>query len=197
MKEEKVDVSGKKDVKIIRPGREVEEYSENHAILDIVRETERSCSDIDPFGQDTVLDCITCSNSDYQIVLKGKKVKEFQDKNSKQNQETKTRYIIEFFEDIPDQKSLSDYLENENSNYRITRDSDGVILRPSLEDRRKKEEEQAKLRADFKEMERKMFGPYLAEPLKEEESKSSSVSIGKKKLILERIFKPQKTHKNS
>ena len=42
-------------------------YIKNHAILDIVKETKRPCSDMDPFGQDTILDCMTCSNSDYVI----------------------------------------------------------------------------------------------------------------------------------
>lgn len=145
---------------------------------------------MDPFGQDTVLDCMTCSNSDYQIILKGKTIKAFQEEKSKQELEKKTRYIIEFFEDIPVQESLLAYLESESSNYRITRDSDGIILRPSLEDRRKKEEEQAKIRADFEEM----FGPYIVESLKEKETKSKTT---KKKSIFKRIFSTRKTQKIS
>ena len=77
MEKEIIDVSGKKDIKIIRPGREVESYIENHAVLDVVTETERPCSDMDPFGLHTLLDCLNCSNCDYQIILKGKLVKEF------------------------------------------------------------------------------------------------------------------------
>ena len=180
MEKEIIDVSGKKDIKIIRPGREVESYIENHAVLDVVTETERPCSDMDPFGLHTLLDCLNCSNCDYQIILNGKLVKEFEDK--KRNQE---------------QEKLLDYLKNEDSNYRTTRDSDGIILRPSLEDRRKIEEEQARIRADLEAMERNLFGPYLEESLKEEEVKSSAESPVKKKSIFSRIFGTKRTQKIS
>lgn len=197
MEKEIIDVSGKKDIKIIRPGREVESYIENHAVLDVVTETERPCSDMDPFGLHTLLDCLNCSNCDYQIILKGKLVKEFEDKKRNQEQEKKTRYIIEFFERAPKQEKLLDYLKNEDSNYRTTRDSDGIILRPSLEDRRKIEEEQARIRADLEAMERNLFGPYLEESLKEEEVKSSAESPVKKKSIFSRILGTKRTQKIS
>lgn len=96
-----IDVSKKKNIKIINNGREVEEYSKNHAILDIVTEVERPCSDMDPFGLDTVTDCITCSNSDYKIMLDGKVIKEFKNLSSNTEEENKERYVIEFFDDIP------------------------------------------------------------------------------------------------
>lgn len=38
---------------------------------------------MDPFGLHTLLDCLNCSNCDYQIILKGKLVKEFEDKKRK------------------------------------------------------------------------------------------------------------------
>lgn len=199
MEEKIIDASWKKNIKIIYPGREVDSYIKNHAILDIVKETKRPCSDMDPFGQDTVLDCMTCSNSDYQIVLKGKTIKEFQDKNSKQKEENKTRYIIEFFEDIPDQGSLLSYLENESSNYRITRDSDGIILRPSLEDRRKKEEEQRRIREDFEALQHRLFAPY-ENNLANKETQNNELSFPsskKKKSLLKRIFTPRKNIKST
>lgn len=51
MEEKIIDASWKKNIKIIYPGREVASYIKNHAILDIVKETKRPCSDMDPFGK--------------------------------------------------------------------------------------------------------------------------------------------------
>ena len=195
-----IDVSKKKNIKIINNGREVEEYSKNHAILDIVTEVERPCSDMDPFGLDTVTDCITCSNSDYKIMLDGKVIKEFKNLSSNTEEENKERHVIEFFDDIPAPDNIIAYLEDNNSNYRITRDSDGIILRPSLEDRKRKEEEQAKMMQEFEEMERRLFGAYRQELCKEQASAPTSTPTPtvKKKSIFNRIFgarKPQKTSK--
>ena len=193
-----IDVSKKKNIKIINNGREVEEYSKNHAILDIVTEVERPCSDMDLFGLDTVTDCITCSNSDYKIMLDGKVIKEFKNLSSNTEEENKERYVIEFFDDIPAPDNIIAYLEDNNSNYRITRDSDGIILRPSLEDRKRKEEEQAKMMQEFEEMERRLFGAYRQELCKEQASAPTSTPTVKKKSIFNRIFgarKPQKTSK--
>ena len=192
-----IDVSKKKNIKIINNGREVEEYSKNHAILDIVTEVERPCSDMDPFGLDTVTDCLACSNSDYKIMLDGKVIKEFKNLSSNTEEEKKERYIIEFFDSIPTPNSMITYLEDNNSNYRITRDSDGIILRPSLEDKKRKEEEQAKMMQEFEEMERKLFGLYRQESGKESIPALPSTPIVKKKSILNRIFGTRKTQKTS
>lgn len=144
MKETIVDVSKKKNIKIINNGREVEEYNKNHAILDIVSNVESPCSDMDSFGLDMVKDCLTCSNSDYKIMLDGKVIKDFKKLSSNAEEENKERYVIEFFDDIPASDNIVSYLEDNNSNYRITRDSDGIILRPFLEDRKKKKKSKKK-----------------------------------------------------
>ena len=190
-----IDVSKKKNIKIINNGREVEEYSKNHAILDIVTEVERPCSDMDPFGLDTVTDCITCSNSDYKIMLDGKVIKEFKKLSSNTEEENKERYVIEFFDDIPTPDSIIAYLEDNNSDYRITRDSDGIILRPSLEDKRRKKEEAEKKRQEFEEMERRLFESYRQELCKEQESALTSTPTVKKKSIFNRIFSTRKKQK--
>ena len=194
MKENIIDVSCRKDLKIINKEREVEEYNKNHAILDIVSNVERPCSDMDPFGLDTVTDCLTCSNSDYKIMLDGKVIKDFKNLSSNTEEENKERYVIEFFDDIPTPDNIIAYLEDNNSNYRITRDSDGIVLRPSLEDRKRKEEEQAKMIREFEEMERKLFGLHRQQ-LSTPELIQTSTPIVKKKSIFDRIFGTRKTQK--
>lgn len=145
MKEKIVDVSWRKDLKIVNKEREVAEYNKNHAILDIVSNVERPCGHMDPLGEDTVLDCLTCSNSDYKIMFRDKVIKDFKNASSNTEKDNKERYVIEFFDNIPTPDNIMTYLEDNNSNYRITRDSDRIILRQSLEDRKKVEEERIKL----------------------------------------------------
>lgn len=189
MEENIIDVIWKKNIKIINNGREVEEYNKNHAILDMVTEIESPCSDMDSFGLDMVKDCLTCSNSDYKIMLDGKVIKDFKKLSSNAEEENKERYVIEFFDDIPASDNIISYLEDNNSNYRITRDSDGIILRPFLEDRKRKEEEQEKMRAEFEKMERRFYAPYRQQPSKE------PTPVVKKKSIFNRIFGTRKTQR--
>lgn len=61
-------------------------------------------------------------------------MKNFNGTNEKQNQENTTRYIIEFFEPLQKTGETLAYLEDDTSDYHITREEDGVILRPSIEE---------------------------------------------------------------
>ena len=73
------------------------------------------------------------------------RIKDFKNTSSNTKKDNKERYVIEFFDNIPTPDNIMTYLEDNNSNYRITRDSDRIILRQSLEDRKKVEEEQIEL----------------------------------------------------
>lgn len=129
-----IDVSGRKNIEIIYPEKEVVEYIDNRATLDIITGINEPCTSLDPFATDTIVDCLTCDNSDYKIVLKdGTVLKDY--KESPQNGQLPERYVIEFFEDMKNQ-DISTYLNSPQSDYRITRDSDRIILRASKLDRK-------------------------------------------------------------
>lgn len=86
------------------------------------------CPTIDPIGLCTILDCLKCENCNYKIVMAtGEIVKNFSDDLEAE------RYLVEFFDDIKSEDILS-YLDDVNSDYRITRESDGVVLRYSTSD---------------------------------------------------------------
>lgn len=178
-----IDVSGKSKITIMK--EEKPTYIENHATLDVTRELSVPCGYIDPLGQDTVIDCLKCHNSDYQIIYKGNIIKSFNGVNEKQNQENTTRYIIEFFEPLPKTEELLEYLEDDTSDYRITREEDGVVLRPSIEDIRKRKEQEEKRRQEFEEWQKRLFGMPSQEEEKKQPYKSSTT---KKKTIFSRIL---------
>lgn len=157
-------------------------------ILEIVTGVERPCSNIDPLGLDTVTDCLTCSNSDYKILQEDKVIKDYKKSSSKEKKENQERYIVEFFDGIPKTDNLMTYLENDNSNYRITRESDGIILRPSLEDRKKEEEEEAKMMQKFEETKRKFYSSY---------QQDSIDHFTKKKTLFNHLFNMRKKENKS
>lgn len=160
-----VDVQNKSKIEIIKPKREVEHYIDAHATLDITRELKDPCAFYDPFGQDTVIDCLTCENCDYKIISpKGNIIKDFNTSLQNNSLET-TRYIIEFFDQMPPNESIVPYLEEESSNYRITRDSDGIILRFSLEDQQRRKEEYEKPRRELEEWYQRQQTLYSEETL--------------------------------
>lgn len=180
MKENKViDVTNKK-ITIIKPGREVTSYIDQHATLDIIDNLSMDCAHLDPFGLDTVIDCLSCPNSDYKIVLHGKVMKDFNESQIQSKKQSQTRYVIEFFDKIPSNDELVSYLEDDNSNYRITRDEDGVILRYSIEDKRKSKEK-------YKKIQGRSLASYI-----ESDSKDNKESIVKKKTIFSKIFGKRK-----
>lgn len=137
MKERITDMSMRKGIKIIFPELEVKDYIKDNATLKIKREIKDSCGIIDPLGMCTVIDCLSCKNSDYKIILHdGVILKDFKDEKSSGEEE---KYIIEFFDKLDHTTNILDYLTNEENDYRITRESDQVILYYSKEDRQKRD----------------------------------------------------------
>lgn len=130
MKDKVIDMTKRKEMKIIYKKKEVEQYIDNRATLKLKTEINESCVNIDPIGICTVQNCLTCSNCDYKIVLNnGIILKDYQ----YEKDAVEEKYVIEFFDELGN-SNIVDYLNNEESNYRITRDSDRIILRYSKED---------------------------------------------------------------
>lgn len=104
------------------------------------------CAKYDAFGLCSVSDCLTCENSLYQIILSDGSVMYspgFYDLDKDAE-----CYTIEIFDEVSG--DLIKYLNDDKSNYRITRESDGVVLRFSLYDMRKQEYENSRLIRGFK-----------------------------------------------
>lgn len=179
MENKVIDMTNRKGIKIIFNKREVEKYIDKNAILKIKRETKTSCASIDPIGLCTVLDCLACSNCDYKIIEKnGTILKDYQ-----QDQEgSEKKYVIEFFDDL-DHTDIEKYLKSEESNYRITRDSDRVILHYSKEDVIKRDEKMNQARKEveayYQKIE-KQIETYQEEEKKQSSKESESPSLVKK-----------------
>ena len=85
------------------------------------------CPIFDPFGMCTVTDCLTCDNCEYLVILaSGEVLKNFV------KDDCEDKYLIEFFDEITG--DVVEYLLDNTNDYRITRISDGVILRYSNDD---------------------------------------------------------------
>ena len=67
---------------------------------------------MDPLEEDTILDCLTCSNSDYKIMFHDKVIKDFKNASSNTEKDNKERYVIEFFDNIPTPDNIMTYLED-------------------------------------------------------------------------------------
>ena len=86
------------------------------------------CPTVDPIGLCTILDCMKCENCNYRIIMdNGEVIKDFSDDLESE------KYLIEFFDDVKSRDILN-YLYDNNSDYRITRECDGVVLRYSHSD---------------------------------------------------------------
>lgn len=120
------------------------------------------CANYDPFGMDTVIDCLDCPNSNFIIIDEqdnilvnfkaqekiGKlivnhsesEIKAYikalskKDRQKKNNLEYET-YTIQFFENY-DHDNIIEYLKNNDSNYRLIRNSDNVCMRLSKVEKR-------------------------------------------------------------
>ncbi len=84
----------------------------------------------------SVNDCIKCENSDLKIIAGDTVIKDFKQDDNKEAE----KYVIEFFDMIPDAKNLVEYLSDPDSDYRITRDRDKEILHYANRDIKKREE---------------------------------------------------------
>lgn len=115
-------------------GKKSGDYSKNYAIMVMTTGIEDDCSSYDPFGMDLFLECPMCSNCNYRIdFLDGT---HFESNRPIRRMETEIeRYCIELFDPVcgrdfafDEGKSFFSYLESEESNYRIVRMGDRIIM---------------------------------------------------------------------
>lgn len=89
------------------------------------------CCILSSIGNCTIEDCLKCENEDYRIIDKeGKILKDFHGHYLDKKNIKSESYVIQFFDKV-DFDNLDSYLENPNSDYRITRCSDLTVMRSS------------------------------------------------------------------
>ena len=94
------------------------------ALISLDINDKEECPKIDPFGLCTVKDCLCCDNCEYMIVMGDDEVLK-----RIINEDLENKYLVEFFDAIT--SDMFQYLIDESNDYRITRISDGVVLRYS------------------------------------------------------------------
>lgn len=107
------------------------------AVLKLKTMTLNPCGNYDPFGLCTIPECMSCENSSFII--------EFDSPNEsypngiykkgdyEKYENNEELFLIEFMEGIPVPEHIIEYLLKDESNYRITRVKDSVIMRRSNE----------------------------------------------------------------
>lgn len=100
------------------------------AILEIKSQILNGCATYDPIGLCTINDCFQCENCAYRMTFDNGVIVETDDfdKFSIESE----RYLLEFL--TPIGKDIYGYLTDDNSDYRITRLSDNVVLRLTQEE---------------------------------------------------------------
>lgn len=93
-----------------------------------------SCSKKDPFGLHSFIDCLNCKNSSYAIDFGDRMVTSKNFDNYDKYDTKEEKYVLYFFEEVPKDKYLIEYLTNKESNYRAVRYQDKEIMRYSKSD---------------------------------------------------------------
>ena len=93
-----------------------------------------SCSKKDPFGLHSFVDCLECENSSYAIDFGDRMVTSKNFDNYDKYDSKEEKYVLYFFEEVPKDKYLIEYLTNKESNYRAVRYQDKEIMRYSKRD---------------------------------------------------------------
>lgn len=90
-------------------------------------------------GLCSTIDCFKCKNADYRIfTINGNIIREFKEFDIREEKVNITKYLIEFFDGV-DYDNIENYLQNEYSDYRLTRLNDLAIIRRALNDIEKEE----------------------------------------------------------
>lgn len=123
-----------------------------------------SCAAYDPLGLCLVTDCLKCENADYRITnSEGIIVRDFKYYGLKRQNIRTEKYLIEFFDEV-DYQNIESYLNNENSDYRMTRiyssenGKENTIMRSSKSDKQKKLDEEQRQNLEYEELLRSMLG---------------------------------------
>jgi hypothetical protein len=101
--------------------------SDKYAVLKLKRNINNSeCCHGTYFNFSKILECMKCDNCAFKLVDNSKIIMESPD--FKSHEVVIDEYLIEFFDDV-DYKNIIEYLDNENSNYRVRSIKDNVIIR--------------------------------------------------------------------
>jgi hypothetical protein len=130
-------MSDKKYIQIFAYSRDNILTSENRATLKLKRRTNSDCCSKSMFNFDDVLNCIKCDNCTYKIVNNDGVI--IKDVEFEKQESLLDEYLIEFFDQV-NYDNLLEYLSNEESDFRVTRLKDSVIIRLCSDDMRKQEE---------------------------------------------------------
>lgn len=113
------------------------------------------CAAYDPFGLCPCTDCFKCENADYRMIdSKGTIIRDFKYLGLKNKNIRVNKYIIEFFDEV-DFDNIEDYLDNNDSDYRMTRiyctgnGYESVVMRPSITERQEELERQKRQQEEF------------------------------------------------
>lgn len=131
-----IDVSRKKNIEIIYPTKSEIDYTGVVGKARLIHRTEivDSCASYDPLGLCNILECLYCENCAYSIELESgngiiksdKKIEEY----SKEHPSgmTDEEHEILFYDKVPSEEELFQYLFEEESKYKIIRKNDNVIM---------------------------------------------------------------------
>ena len=100
---------------------------DNEGLFMIKTEVKNTCNYYDPFGMCNIIDCMRCSNSAIKIILGNGMILGDMDYSMKGHEEEK--YVIVFYDKIPTREELTSYLLNEESDYKLVRLVDGMLMR--------------------------------------------------------------------
>lgn len=133
---EVIDMSSRKNLEVIYPQKKEIDYEGVVGKATLVHRTEivDSCASYDPFGLCNILECLYCDNCAYIIELESgngifksdKKIVEYPKEHS--SGMTDDDHEILFYDRIPLEEELFQYLFDEESKYKIIRKKDNLIM---------------------------------------------------------------------
>ncbi len=104
-----------------------EEVRYGSFILNLKSRVFDSCKNLDEVNFSTLLECLDCANSDFQLLDSNEEVLiDYIYQTNSPNTKI-TRFIITFYDRV-NSKNIISYLRNPNSDYRLVREKDNVIL---------------------------------------------------------------------
>lgn len=159
------------------------------------------CWTYDPIGLCLVTECLRCENADYRIIDKdGKIIKDFKFYGLKGHDIRTSKYLIEFFDEV-DYKDIEEYLNDENSDYRMTRiyssenGKESIVMRPSKTDQKEELDKRKKVNEAYEESLKMLLGDESYKILckvREEREKEENNQVEEKskiKRLIKKIIK--------
>lgn len=146
---------------------------ENEGVLKIKTEVKNNCVNYDYFGLCSVKDCIDCENAVHRFIYSNGR--QTGDNNYHKKGINEEKYLIEFFDKVPTRIELESYLLNPKSDYKITRLSDGVVLKYN----NKETEEMNKTYEEIRKKQEENYKEYLSKVNEAKTRKKSTLILEK------------------